>query len=656
MTRRYLVILAYAIMWLFVVQCITALVEAVYMLELLNTSLDEKVLGIVFLLSPFLLFLFGRRASRSVLWIAGALLVAARAATPYLGTVGRMATAGIGAGAGLILLPLMLTAEPENGGRKGGLLAAQGLALAVGLSTMLRTLGATFDVSMSPAASWIGWALGALLIALLRPFSAPLQPEKQGPQAGAFSAGLGISAVLGLFYFVLSSPGVIARWTQGSYAVIVSAASLLSLGWCALALWRPDVVAGLGRGWLALWNVGFGLALVGTLLAHRINFPPSPGSAPVVVGDPSWLQQVPLALMLLLFPVVFVDLAVLAGRVARKRLSPRRLAPGFAMGALLLLVLTFANIFTNVWGYVPPVSGFFRNKYWLPFLVLAAVMGLAAVLRGREAQPGRSETRTPILFPALVLGALFVATLVLALRTGRTTSSPEDGNRLTVMTYNIQQGVDDEGEKAHQRQLALMRQVGGDIIGLQENDSARISLGNNDLVRYFAHHLGYHAYYGPKTVAGTYGTAVLSRYPLEDCLSFFTYSDQDEIGTVEIEVRVGERAFAIYNVHPDGSDEAKLAMVDAVLSRAADEGYVIALGDYNARGWEEPYLRMGQVYTNAWMSIYPTGIDNNGLDMSGRERIDHIFLSPHLRVIDAVYLPKPESHSDHPAHWAVIGW
>ena len=101
------------------------------------------------------------------------------------------------------------------------------------------------------------------------------------------------------------------------------------------------------------------------------------------------------------------------------------------------------------------------------------------------------------------------------------------------------------------------------------------------------------------------------------------------------------------NVHPDGSDAAKLAMVDEVLARASLAADVIALGDFNARPGSEPYARMAERYVDAWASVHPGEEPEHG-------RIDHIFVSPHLKVIDAVYLPSPESHTDHPVHWATI--
>ncbi len=45
-------------MFLFFIQLVGDLIESIYMLDLLNLELDEKVLGLLFLLTPFILLVF----------------------------------------------------------------------------------------------------------------------------------------------------------------------------------------------------------------------------------------------------------------------------------------------------------------------------------------------------------------------------------------------------------------------------------------------------------------------------------------------------------------------------------------------------------------------------------------------------------------------
>jgi hypothetical protein len=86
------------------------------------------------------------------------------------------------------------------------------------------------------------------------------------------------------------------------------------------------------------------------------------------------------------------------------------------------------------------------------------------------------------------------------------------------------------------------------------------------------------------------------------------------------------------------------------------QSFVIALGDYNLRDYEEAYKLIDSLYTNAWTGVYPSEISPDGVDMSGENRIDHIFFSPSLGVRNPIYILPPDSATDHPVHWAEIFW
>ena len=58
MKKNHLVVIAFAIFFLFLIQMAGTLVESIYILDLMNTSLDEKALGVLFFFSPVLLLFF----------------------------------------------------------------------------------------------------------------------------------------------------------------------------------------------------------------------------------------------------------------------------------------------------------------------------------------------------------------------------------------------------------------------------------------------------------------------------------------------------------------------------------------------------------------------------------------------------------------------
>ena len=657
MKKKTLFAIAFGILLLFLVQMTGTLVSSIYILDLMNTSLDAKALGLLFFFTPILLLAFPKRIPNQLVWITFGLLFLARGVTPHLNTLGQMLASGVGTGAALILFPLLVAAKPKDESHsQTGLWVSAGLALAVALSVLLRTLNFSIDYSLTPAGSWAGWGLGALFGLLLTQLDLTRESAPQKKNNGLTGALLGFFLILTLVYFTFSAPAVIARWTEGNYAFIVITVSLLAVGWAWYSLGRQKLLERLTRPVLVLWNLLFTLCLVGTILVHRVPFPPTPDSPAVVVGTPNWWQYIPLVLMLLLFPVIFVDMGLFVNRIRQSNPSPRDLVPGMLLGITALVMLVFINIFTNVWGYIAPVSTIFRNMFWLPYLLAAGTISLLIISKNRI-EPDSVQVDSKVHWGWIVLlGLIFLGTGAGVLRTGHVRPAKTEVSSLRVMTYNIQAANDASGERSYERQLALIRQVFPDILAMQETDTARISLNNNDYVLYYASKLGYYSYYGPTTITGTFGTAILAKYPLQNMRSVFTYSDRDEIGTTEAEIDVAGRRFTIYDVHPDGSDTAKLVWAKTLLERSAGKPDVIALGDSNSPDDTEVYRMIAGVFTNAWVYVYPTKISSDGTDMSGRDRIDHIFVSPSLGVRNPTYILPPASATDHPVHWTEIFW
>jgi endonuclease/exonuclease/phosphatase family metal-dependent hydrolase len=656
MKKTFPIILAFAVIFLFFIQSVGTLVESIYILDLMNLNLDTRVLGLLFFFAPVLLIPFFKKFRPQLIWITFALLFLSRGLLPYLDTANRMLASGIATAAVISLFLLMLSAQPRATRHLHfGLWASAGLALAVGLSVLLRTVYFGLDYSLNPAGGWSGILLGLLLGAVLTQLKAGAAPQEERKPAGVTTAILGIFLVLTLVYFAFSAPSVISRWTGVNYTLIVLAVSLLASAWVLLALLRPRILRNIDRRLLLAANLVFTLCLTVTILVHGVPFPPTSSSPAVTVAGPQWWLAIPLALMLLLFPVLFLDLDLFFEHVRQSAPSPRQLVPGLLLGCLVLILLVFANIFSNVWGYIQPVSLFFRGKFWLAYFLPAGGISLLAWLAGkaRFADDGEPAGRFSWGWAVLLVG-FCLGTLAGALPVKHAQVQSLGRTSITVMTFNIQSANDASAQKSFERQLAVIRKVSPDIVAMQETDTARISLNNNDYVRFYAGSLGYYSYYGPSTVAGTFGTAILSRFPLLNTRSVYTYSDTDEIAVAEAQIDVDGLPITIYDVHPDGSDLAKMTFVKALLQRAQAKPYAIALGDYNLPDTTPEYRVLDDVFINAWTSVYPTKVSPAGVDMSGADRIDHIFVSHSLGVRNPVYLLPPASGSDHPVHWTEI--
>jgi endonuclease/exonuclease/phosphatase family metal-dependent hydrolase len=351
--------------------------------------------------------------------------------------------------------------------------------------------------------------------------------------------------------------------------------------------------------------------------------------------------------MLLSSPVLLLDLGLYLGQIVDERPTSRALGAGFLLFSLFYLVLSLGQVFTTVYDYIPVVGPAFRDRLWLVYLA-AGVGASAPVLLVRQPAEHRlaggfwGEVKTSWLFPGVVLLIGAVAIVGVVATVPRPGASVPKGT-LRVCTYNIQQGYDAGGLKNYEGQLDLLRRQEADVIGLQESDTNRISGGNSDIVRYLADRLDMVSYYGPKTVPGTFGIALLSRFPIEHPRTFYMYSAGEQTATIEAQIRVGERTVWVYVTHL--GNDGPIVQQEAVLQEAAGKENVILMGDFNFRPDSAQYQRTREAFEDAWLLRWPEGVDGRG--RSFPRRIDHVFVSPGTAVVDAQYITEPES--DHPA-------
>jgi endonuclease/exonuclease/phosphatase family metal-dependent hydrolase len=153
-----------------------------------------------------------------------------------------------------------------------------------------------------------------------------------------------------------------------------------------------------------------------------------------------------------------------------------------------------------------------------------------------------------------------------------------------------------------------------------------------------------HSYYGPKTVAGTFGIALLSRYPIQNPRTFYMFSEGEQTATIHAQVLVAGKTFNIFVTHLGNG--GPLIQQRSVLAETAGLENVILMGDFNFSPDTEQYALTRQQLEDAWLLRWPSGGEAG--------RIDHVFVSPGRRVTQAEYIHSPTS--DHPAEVVEVNW
>ena len=215
----------------------------------------------------------------------------------------------------------------------------------------------------------------------------------------------------------------------------------------------------------------------------------------------------------------------------------------------------------------------------------------------------------------------------------------KENGSVRICTYNILHGAMTDGNEALIGYA--LRDVGADIVGLQEVDVGTRRVGGKDVLRIIADAGKYPYFAFCRAIdlgGGEYGTAVLSRYPIRTFTVTPLPSDGVEgrsLGHAVIEL--GERTLDFFNTHiayeGPAEREAQLARIS---EQTQDCAQYVMTGDFNTEDLCELAIFRGNETINprAFVTYYPTGV-----------AIDHI-LGPSGTRVEGVQMPTWK-YSDH---------
>lgn len=677
--RDYTELLFTSILFLFFLQLFSDFIEFTYILCLMTLSLNENVLTVLFLFSSIFLLFFKKKLPDNILLVVGELMILCRIIEPLFDTQLRMIVSGLGVGCFLIFFPGYLLWKDSNDEEHDGIMLGLGLAIAIVVSVLFRTLNSSIDISTHGWFQTIGWVLAAIETIIL--FNLIMGKEYQQSKLNSqgvdtvsssdlsdtiqskskrdiIGITIGLLSILFLVYFSFSSPVVISRWTEGNYFLITAIVVIMTLLFIFIMLYQPQLISQLKYWMVWVWNALFIITFVLTIFVNQISFPKTLDIYPIEAPLTTIIHFLPLIIMLFLFPIILIDFTLLSRELLKMKpkLTTRNLGISFTMGGLFMLLLIFALLFTSTWGFIPIIGIFFRDMFWLVFFIvgLFGVLSLKHVSKNTfQFKKSSFHYKTKIITAGMIIIFCMGTIIGLILLEAHPVTPEEEVTSLRFLTYNIQQGVDDKATKNYDGQLELIRQIDADIIGLQE--TSKIA-GNSDPVSYFANKLNLYSYYGPKGVTGTTGVALLSKYPIRNPKTFYHFSenvDRKQTANIEAEITVQGNTFTVYVTHTFGRMSAKSILQQDVLTRAVGKSNVIFMGDFNFRPNDEPYILTTATLNESWVIAESSYVDDSsGKIFNVSRRIDMIFVSNGITVTQCQYITDPQS--DHPAYWADI--
>ncbi|MBN1801413.1 MAG: endonuclease/exonuclease/phosphatase family protein [Candidatus Lokiarchaeota archaeon] len=681
--KYYSEIVLLGILFLFFFQHLTDFVESIYLLNLIETDINESIAAILFLLAPIVLIAFKDDFPDKISVLLVEIMVVSRILYPFFDTQIKVILTGLGTGCFLIFLPAYLQKTASSKREKNAL--TLGIALAAGLilSILFRTLGSSIDLTLSFWFQWIGWILAAyssiMALDLLRlekenkisanPKNKINEGEKKTKSRLSVLC-LGLTSVLILCYFAFSSPTVIARWSEGNIVAITTVLALVFTIFIAVAYLKPHFFNKLPPIVVLLWNGAFVLTLVLTIGLNQIPFA-LVSTYPYFPPETTVFNLGVLYAMLLLSPIILVDFTLLVQELFKKKPSIRNMGRSFSLSALFILVIILSAVFVPVWDYIPVIGPLFKDMIWFVFLISGIVLILPFLVVKKPFFTFPSSSLEDLalrikkfsIILIIMLGTI-VGGIILEIPF---VQPPGKDGTLSILTYNIQQGASDGGSVNFEGQCAVIQNLNPDIIGLQESDTARIANGNTDFVRYISNTIGYYSYYGPKTVTNTFGIALLSKYPIHHARTFYMKCVGEQTATIWAQITVGTTTFNVFVTHlgnyenSSEGDTTQLVQQQNILTITEGKENVLLMGDFNFEPRTEQYnITVAQLY-DAWEIVLATHPANAIVDSNlpgereiPTERIDHIFVSSHLNSSLTSIHYTGGHESDHPALFATI--
>lgn len=210
---------------------------------------------------------------------------------------------------------------------------------------------------------------------------------------------------------------------------------------------------------------------------------------------------------------------------------------------------------------------------------------------------------------------------------------------IKVVTYNIHSGLNKDMFPTLFDIIDFLRISDADIICLQEvNESAKAGFQ----VSSFKEELKMYSHFGANVVdfGLNYGLVTYSKYPIKSEKHMYLYSDREQRGILHTVVDIDRRKLNIINVHLGlGKEEREIQIKELVefIKKIDHEPYIV-VGDFNDGNMDvdEDILKdVAKELDKSNVLTFATGLD----------RIDYIFVSPDIEVLDYEVMIK--NMSDH---------
>ncbi|KAL5435682.1 hypothetical protein PMIN07_001921 [Paraphaeosphaeria minitans] len=382
---------------------------------------------------------------------------------------------------------------------------AIGLILSSLAKFAFHTNNPIWPIMHGPNDGWnkTGLALAVVAVLLSTRSTASSGADLPAPGLTKGSAILTAFGIAGLFFSMhslLSDSSTMILWVwegypvRGPLAVPHGAVTLLSMGFGLLiGLFTPS----LARSWMF-----YGIGSVG---------------AAVLTTSKHWTGYYG-ALVLAVYTMAAAP--VLLGQAARH--SP---AKTFGIGFLVYNFLVLAHVWIVAYAFVPGGPLMREHTDWVMTAMMlcigAGVFSLSAQPPSPKAKgkpttpnPAARKQRAYYVYVLVFIELLAISVAYLRFPSYNYTPYHPETKSITAGIWTVHFSLDNDMWSSERRMRDVIRELEIDVMGLLESDLQRIIMGNRDTTQFLAEDLGMYVDFGPGPNKHTWGSALLSKFPI----------------------------------------------------------------------------------------------------------------------------------------------
>ncbi|CAI7649064.1 unnamed protein product [Penicillium bialowiezense] len=198
-------------------------------------------------------------------------------------------------------------------------------------------------------------------------------------------------------------------------------------------------------------------------------------------------------------------------------------ASAFGIGFIVYVFLLLFHVWVVAYAFVPGGPLVREHTDWLMLTTMlsigagvfsAATSNSSRSSRKKPISPNNKRQRSYYIYVLAALQLLSVSVAYLRFPTNDYTPYHKEDKVVTAGIWTVHFGLDNNMWSSEHRMRDVIGELELDVIGFLESDNQRIIMGNKDVTQFIAEDLGYYTDFGPGPNKHTWGSALLSKFPI----------------------------------------------------------------------------------------------------------------------------------------------